>query len=41
MTEQEIIDAAVEKALLSLPKVMMSLMTQHAFYMKANKEFYE
>lgn len=36
----EIINAASEKALLMLPEVVGSLMTQHASLLSINKEFY-
>lgn len=38
---QEIIDTAVEKALLSLPAVMGNLMAQQAAYSKINTQFYK
>lgn len=38
---QEIIDAAVEKALLSLPAVMGNLMAQQVVYNKLNSQFYK
>lgn len=41
MTDQEIIDKAVEKALLMLPEVVGNLMTQHASLVKMNSEFYK
>lgn len=37
---QEIIDAAVEKALLSLPEVVGHLMTSHAALLDLNRAFY-
>lgn len=37
---QEIIDAAVEKALLMLPEVVGNLMAQHVALSKVNSEFY-
>jgi predicted RNA-binding protein with EMAP domain len=40
MTDQEIIDAAVEKAMLVLPEVVGNLITQHVALSKINKEFY-
>jgi len=40
MTDQEIIDAAVEKALLAIPEVVGNLMAQHATYNKLNSQFY-
>jgi hypothetical protein len=44
MTEEEkkeIIDLAVEKALLMLPEVVGNLMTQHATLVKMNSQFYK
>lgn len=38
---QEIISAACEKALLMLPEVVGSLMTQHAALMELNRDFYK
>lgn len=38
---EEIINAAVEKAILSLPTVMGSLMAQQAMYSKLNSAFYK
>lgn len=41
MNEQEIIDKAVEKALLMIPEVVGNLMTQHVTYNKINAKFYK
>ena len=38
--KQEIIDKAVEKALLMLPEVVGNMMTQHVTLTKLNTEFY-
>jgi len=37
---QEVIDEAVEKALLMLPEVVGNMMTQHVVLNKINKQFY-
>ena len=39
--KQEIIDRAVERALLILPETIGNLMTQHAALAKLNSEFYK
>jgi hypothetical protein len=39
--KKEIIDLAVEKALLMLPEVVGNLMTQHATLVKMNSQFYK
>ena len=39
--KQEIVDRAVEAALLKLPEVVGNLMATHSAAAKANKEFYE
>lgn len=39
--EEDIINRAVEKALLQLPYVMGSLLDSHAAMMKVNKKFYD
>jgi hypothetical protein len=41
MTDQEIIDKAVEKALLMIPEVVGNLMANHAAMHKTNMDFYE
>jgi hypothetical protein len=41
MTEQEIIDKAVEKAMLILPEVVGNLITHHVAMSKMNSEFYD
>jgi hypothetical protein len=40
VTDQEIIDKAVEKAMLVLPEVVGNLITQHVTLSKLNSEFY-
>lgn len=40
MTDQEIIDKAVEKAMLVLPEIVGNLITQHVTLSKLNSEFY-
>jgi len=41
MTEQEIINAAVEKTLLLIPEVIGNLMAQNAMLHKMNSKFYK
>ena len=39
--KEEIINLAVERALLAIPEVVGNLMTEHAAYSKINSQFYK